>query len=113
MPKSPSKTVERAQTHIGIPKKSMGIRKTERAADFKSIYANDIQLQTTQWDVRLILGVIDDLPTEEQPFVKVNQMGELRISPQMARQLLVILATQLRDYEARFGPVPSAKQDPS
>jgi Protein of unknown function (DUF3467) len=82
-------------------------RQVTTSANFFSAYANDIQLQTTPWDVRLILGVISSVPTEEaSTTVTITQLGEVRIAPQLAKKLTMLMIQQLQAYEAQFGQIP-------
>ena len=74
--------------------------------DFVSLYANDTQFQTSPWDFRLIFGVIDAVPTNENHTVVVKQTGEVRMSPQHAKKITQLLLEQLAGYEKRFGPIP-------
>jgi hypothetical protein len=73
-----------------------------------SVYANDVQLQTTPWDIRLVFGVIASLPSEPTPVttVGINQLGEVRLSPQLAKKLTMVLFEQLKAYETQFGGIP-------
>jgi len=73
---------------------------------FVSLYANDVQVQTTPWDIRLILGEIHGVPTVESPNVTVRQIAELRLSPQLTKKVVAILIGQLRTYETNFGTIP-------
>jgi hypothetical protein len=73
---------------------------------FVSLYANDVQVQTSPWDIRLVLGEIHNFPTVENPNVMVRQIGEVRISPQLTKKLVTILAQQLQVYETTFGTIP-------
>lgn len=75
-------------------------------SDFASLYANDLQIQTSPWDVRLIFGCIDVAGTVDDPAAVIKQVGEVRMSPQLAKKLTVILIGQLQGYEQRFGPIP-------
>ena len=74
--------------------------------DFVSLYANDTQFQTSPWDIRLIFGVIDTVPTNENPTMVVKKTGEVRMSPQHAKKITQLLLEQLAGYEKRFGPIP-------
>jgi hypothetical protein len=78
---------------------------------FVSLYANDTQLQTTPWDVRLIFGEIDVERSGKGIGVVVNvtQVGEVRMSPQHAKRVVMLLAKQLQAYEQSFGPIPQPK----
>lgn len=81
-------------------------RKVVQSPTFVSLYANDVQVQTSPWDVRLILGEIAGVPTPDDPTVAVRQIAELRMSPQLTKKLTIILIQQLKGYEAQFGPIP-------
>lgn len=73
---------------------------------FISAYCNDLQVQITPWDFRLILGLISDTPGPTDPRLHVSTLGELRMSPQLAKRLLIVLATQVKNYENNIGPIP-------
>ena len=82
-------------------------RTTCRSANFASIYVNDIQIMTSAWDVRLILGELGD---GDLTSVNITQLGEVRLSPQLAKRVTMLLAEQLRKYEAAFGEIPLPKE---
>ncbi len=81
-------------------------RETVTAPNFASLYANDTQVQVTPWDIRLIFGEITEPPTEDRPTVVVKLTGEVRMSPQHAMKLAMILLGQLKQYEQAFGQIP-------
>jgi hypothetical protein len=81
-------------------------RENIKSPEFFSIYANDVQVQTTPWDMHLTLGTIDSVTRSDQPVAQIQQMGELRISVQLAKILTKIMADQLQAYEQRFGAIP-------
>jgi|ERR1035438_6626031 hypothetical protein len=85
-------------------------RKQERSPDYFSVYANDLQMQTTPWDIRLIFGLITGTPVDHTGVVNVTQLGELRLSPQLAKLVAMILTQQLRGYEEQFGEIPLPKE---
>ena len=85
-------------------------REMSKSAEFVSLYANDVQVQTTQWDVRLVLGEISDPPSSESPTLKIQQLGELRISPQLAKRLTLIMLDQIKVYEENFGEIPGPRE---
>ncbi len=85
-------------------------RETSKSAEFVSLYANDVQVQTTPWDMRLLLGEISDPPSPESPTLKIQQLGELRISPQLAKRLTLIMLDQIKVYEESFGEIPGPKE---
>jgi len=81
-------------------------RESVKSPAFFSVYANDVQVQLTPWDMRFILGALENPPTLDDPVVRINQLGELRISLQLAKALSKIMLDQINAYEERFGPVP-------
>jgi hypothetical protein len=77
------------------------------AASFVTLYANDTQIQTSPWDVRLIFGEITQPATAERPTNIIKQTGEVRMSPQHAKVMAMILIAQLKRYEEMIGPIPT------
>src|SRR5260370_39101356 len=59
-------------------------RREEKSSDYFSVYANDVQLQTPPWDMRLTLGVISSLPTEDVGPVTATELGDLPSPVQLA-----------------------------
>jgi Protein of unknown function (DUF3467) len=81
-------------------------RETIKSPDFFSIYTNDVQVQTSPWDMRLVLG--ESAPPEDATSaISIKQLGELRMSPQLAKQLIRIMLDQVKRYEERFGKIPA------
>jgi hypothetical protein len=79
---------------------------------FVSIYANDTQLQTTPWDMRFTFGEISVEPSDDDTTkVTVKTTAEIRMSPQHAKRVAIILVQQIKAYEANFGPIPQPKDD--
>src|SRR5438445_13474747 len=81
-------------------------REVSISPGFASLYANDVQIQMTPWDMRLIFGEITDLPTPDRPSVKIMSVGELRVSPQLAKRLTMVILGQLKAYEDEYGTIP-------
>ena len=77
--------------------------------DFVSLYANDIQIQTSPWDMRLTFGEVGDHILSEGPSITIKQVGELRISLPLAKRLTMIMLEQLKTYEAQVGEIPLPK----
>lgn len=78
--------------------------------NFESYYTNDIQLQTTPWDVRIVIGRIADLGLNEaDSSATIHRLAEIHMSPQMAKKLTLLLINQLRTYEERMGEIPQPK----
>lgn len=86
-------------------------RETARAAQFASVYANDIQVQTTPWDMRFTFGEVSETPNEQRSSLLVTQLAEVRMSPQLAKKLVQIISAQLDSYERTFGTVPCPAQE--
>jgi hypothetical protein len=99
-----SSPVDRAEDLKSITVENV-VRERIGADKFASIYANDLQLQTTPWDFRMIFGLVTEAPTEKSPTMLVSTIGELRISPQLAKRLWLILGYQLEHYEKNIAPI--------
>ena len=84
-------------------------REVRTSEDFVSLYANDAQIQMSPWDVRIILGTIENRNSADA--VQVKEIGELRLSPQFAKRLTMILIQQLKGYEATLGMIPIPKDE--
>ena len=91
----------------GVDKSTVLTREEIRSPSFVSIYANDIQVQTSPWDMHFDLGEISILPTRARPIMTINKIAELRISPQLAKVLTGILMKQVAAYEEQFGEIPA------
>jgi len=82
------------------------IREKVDPSQFAALYVNDIQMDLTPFDVRLILGLVTEGPTPERQTIKVSTIGEIRMSPQLAKQLAALLVGNLRNYELTVGIIP-------
>lgn len=81
-------------------------RRMVSSESFVSLYTNDSQVQITPWDFRLIFGLIANMPTAEDPSVLVNIIADVRMSPQHAKRLAMVLVQQVQNYEQNVGPIP-------
>jgi hypothetical protein len=81
-------------------------RRNERSETFVSLYANDAQVQTTPWDIRITFGQIVGAPTAGSLELVVKEIADLRMSPQFAKRVALVLITQLEHYERTVGPIP-------
>ena len=84
-------------------------REIVRSPGYVSIYSNDVQVQTSPWDLRLIFSELSDQPTPES--ITVNQLAELRVSPQLAKKLTMVMIQLLTEYEEEFGKIPLKDND--
>jgi hypothetical protein len=83
-------------------------RRVNRSSTFFTTYTNDVQLFVSPWDVRLILGELGDQEdVEGKPVLNITQLGEVRMSAQIAKRLVILLSAQLKTYETLFGLIPS------
>lgn len=83
-------------------------RNVSRSSTFVTLYANDVQIQTSPWDLRFVFGELtDQLEEGPGPSIRVNQTGELRVSPQFAKKLVQLIYVQLKAYEQTFGEIPN------
>jgi len=60
----------------------------------------------------MVLGEMGEARVEDgNPVAKVTELLEVRMSPQLAKRLTLILIQQLKRYENNFGPIPSVKDE--
>lgn len=83
-------------------------REHTRSPSFVSLYVNDVQLQTTPWDVRLTLGQIENVDVAENR-AYITVLADVRLSPQHAKKLGEVLNGQIKNYEQNFGTIPQPK----
>src|SRR5579864_9319172 len=105
----PKETMVSSEPSQGTPSASaapVAGREVVVSPGFVSTYANDVQVQMTPWDMRLILGEITDLPSPSDPVVKVKALAEVRMSPQLAKRLTMVMLGQLKAYEDEYGAIP-------
>lgn len=111
MPKKSAKPDEAVpKTQTGIIRANVN-REVNKSGQFMSIYANDVQVQTTPWDMRLTFGEITGNPVGDNPMVSVLQTGELRLSLPLAKRLAIILVKQIEIYEQNLGVIPVPHDD--
>jgi hypothetical protein len=94
------------RTEVEEPKAVRVTRTNERSDAFLTIYANDAQVQTTPWDIRLTFGQIIGAPTGANASLVVKETAEVYMSPQFAKRVAMVLIEQLRGYEETVGAVP-------
>ena len=88
---------------------------THKSETFVSLYANNIFIRTTPWDLQLIFGEI--LSVDERKLV-IEQQLAINLSPQTAKSLLDVLDGQIQAYERQFGeirynPIQPQTEEPS
>ncbi len=80
-------------------------RQLSKSPSFATLYSNDTQVQITPWDIRLVFGLIQEVQAEP-PMAVIEQVGEVRMSLQHAKRIMLILVEQLKNYEQNIGPIP-------
>ena len=88
-------------------------REVQKSSAFVSVYANDVQVQTTPWDLRFVFGEVSGPVSPENMAFNVIQLAEVRVSPQLAKRLMLIMAQQIQGYEERIGQIPQPKEGES
>lgn len=80
-------------------------RNIRRADTFAAVYANDIAVLTTPWDLRLQVGRIDRYDNAGGA-VDITVFTDVLMSPPLAKKLLAILGRQIDAYETQVGHIP-------
>ena len=91
---------------------AQGSRKVERitSVDAPAIYANNVSLRTNLWDIRMEFGEVVEASEER---LLIRDTVTVLMSPQHARIFAELLARHIRDYEAKFGPIPRPPDEAS
>jgi hypothetical protein len=76
---------------------------TTRSPDFKVIYANNVNIGMSPWDIQMTFGKITSGNTIEHQITVV-------ISPQWAKALAGVYQRVVADYESQFGKVALPEQ---
>ena len=69
---------------------------------FGAFYANDTQVQTSPWDVRLMFGLIVEVDPAKKLAV-VERVADVRMSLQHAKKVVEVLSQQIQQHEATIG----------
>jgi hypothetical protein len=90
-------TDERSQTQTLIRK-----LKIHKAADFKSLYSNWVQVSASPFDISLVVG---EATAPDQATVEVEQKVRIFFHPMEAKSIVAMLTQSLEDYEKQFGEI--------
>ena len=82
------------------------VRHVLRSPDFKAYYANETQIQTGPWDVRLVFSTTELDEADSVRTLTSRQVAEVRMSHQMAMTVVEILTGQLKGFEQKVGKIP-------
>ena len=67
------------------------------------VYANNVTLYVSRWDLKFSFGEIKDVTDEK---LRVNERVVVVMSPQHALAFAETLNKNLKTYEDHFGPIP-------
>lgn len=81
-----------------------------RAENFVRFYANNIQVNFTQWDMRITFGQIVDDPNGK---LMIEEQASVVMSLQHAKAAIHILAQSFAEFENRVGKIPLVQLNPS
>jgi Protein of unknown function (DUF3467) len=81
-----------------------------RSSSYVSIYSNSANLEVTPWDFKLIFGAIVRSETGKLP--KIENRLEVVMSPQHAKALLGIFASNVQEYEKQMGEIKLPQPQP-
>lgn len=82
-----------------------------RSADYEERYANNVKLESTVWDIKLVFGAMD----QSQPTTAIEQFVAINLSHRQAKLLAWCLEVQIASQEAESGEItiPDAVMPPS
>jgi hypothetical protein len=79
--------------------------KFEPAEEFLNIYANNIQILSSNWDIEMVCGQFD----QKYGANRVVQECSIKIPWQQAKLLWYFLSLHIAGHEDQFGRIPVAK----
>jgi hypothetical protein len=102
-PESPTPSSESPQATPGP--------ETVRSPDFKMVYANNVNLTGSAWDIRMTFG---ELFTDIFGKTLLEQRVMVTVSPQMAKVMAFTINSAVKNYEAQIGEIkmPPLEQSP-
>ncbi len=84
-----------------IPRTEPNITLT-KTAEYRSGYANSVQVRPSVWDFALIFGTLNQTGPDT---IEVENFQGIYLSPQQAKALYGLLGQNLAQYEAAFGAI--------
>jgi uncharacterized protein DUF3467 len=88
----------------------------KNADTFVSVYSNNLQMEVSPWDFKLIFGEIEkgEADPTGQRLVKLHVEDKVRVSmsPQHAKAVLKVLQENVALYEKQIGPIPNQPDAP-
>jgi hypothetical protein len=80
------------------PKKISAITSNE----YRQIYANNLSLRTTNWDLLFDFGKITSVSEDD---VSVEKLVGIVVSPQQAKEISFQLTGAVSEFEKQFGEI--------
>ncbi len=72
-----------------------------RAENFKQLYANNVQFESSAWDLKLIFGLLDQ---REDPLI-IRQHGSINLSWAQAKIVAYFLQLNILFHESQHGKI--------
>ena len=89
----------------GVPKSilaKVGDQKRVRTDDFISLYANNVSVSISLWDVGMIFG---EILGEEDGKAVIEETVKIVMSREMAKIMNLLLTANIADYEKKNGTI--------
>ena len=85
----------------------LGIRRADaftnrQSESFVKIYANNVQMGVSNWDMHLFFG---EIVGEQEGRPIVEQKVKINMTKEFVKALANLLTTNIAVYEARYGPI--------
>jgi Protein of unknown function (DUF3467) len=74
----------------------------QKERDLPILYANQVYMASTPWDIQMIFGRIQGLGVGK---AETEQLVNIVMSPAHAKVMSQILSRQVAIYEAQYGPI--------
>lgn len=72
-------------------------------------YSNSVTLSHSVYEIRMEFFV--ETPDEKNAEVKRQMVSDIRISPQLAKEMVELLKQTIVSYEQNVGEIPTIKKD--
>lgn len=72
-------------------------------------YSNSVTLSHSAYEIRMEFFV--ETPDEKNAEVKRQMVSDIRISPQLAKEMVELLKQTIVSYEQNVGEIPTIKKD--
>lgn len=73
-----------------------------KTPDYRSGYANSVQVRPSVWDFALVFGTLNQTGPDT---IEVENFQGIYLSPQQAKALHALLGQNLAQYEGAFGTI--------